>query len=158
MEENNIYLKSLPKKRMGAGVIIKNIAGKILMLNLTYKNSMEIPGGVVENDESPLEACQRELKEELGIELDIKKMLCVDYNSQEGSYSESLMFIFDGGIISNQQIQNLKIQKDEISSYEFLTLKEIKYRTSNRLFKRIKKCIDAIEDNKTYYLENQQNI
>ena len=45
------YIKGLPKKRMGSGVIIRNIRNEILMLTPSYKSILEIPGGVVEEND-----------------------------------------------------------------------------------------------------------
>lgn len=149
------YIESLPKKRMGAGIIIQNKENKILMLKPSYKETLEIPGGVVEKNESPYQACKREVKEELDINVGVERLLCVDYNSAKEIRTESLMFIFYGGEIEATKI---KIDNDEILAFNFLSLAEIKEKTETQLYKRIEKCILAIETNQTYYLENQQEI
>lgn len=59
--------------------------------------SEEIPGGVAEHDESPLDACRREIREELGFELAIGDLLVVDWVPAHGVWFDGLMFIFDGG-------------------------------------------------------------
>ncbi|MFH0988218.1 MAG: NUDIX hydrolase, partial [Parcubacteria group bacterium] len=64
------YLDSLPKKRMGAGVLFLNEQKELLIVNPTYKDHWAVPGGSVEENESPRQACLREIKEELGIEVD----------------------------------------------------------------------------------------
>lgn len=149
------YIESLPKKRMGAGIIIRNKEKKILMLKPSYKETLEIPGGVVEKNESPYQACKREVKEELGINIEVEKLLCVDYNSAKEILTESLMFIFYGGEIEEDKI---KIDNNEIVAFDFLSLTEIKEKTEPQLYKRIEKSILALEANQTYYLENQMRI
>jgi ADP-ribose pyrophosphatase YjhB (NUDIX family) len=52
---------------MAAGALLFDAADRILLVQPTYKRSWEIPGGVVEADESPHTAVCRELKEELGL-------------------------------------------------------------------------------------------
>jgi 8-oxo-dGTP pyrophosphatase MutT (NUDIX family) len=37
----------------------------VLLLEPTYKNDWEIPGGIIEDNESPKECCEREVFEEL---------------------------------------------------------------------------------------------
>jgi ADP-ribose pyrophosphatase YjhB (NUDIX family) len=64
------WQRSLPRKWMAAGVVIRDADGRVLMVEPTYKDAWEIPGGVVEADESPRAACRRELHEELGLPLE----------------------------------------------------------------------------------------
>ena len=73
------YLNKLPKKRMGAGCLFFNHEGKILILKPTYKDNWLLPGGVIEANESPRQACIREVKEETGIDCQPTRLLCVDY-------------------------------------------------------------------------------
>ena len=62
------YQRSLPKKRMSAGALFFDEAGRLLVVEPAYKSNWEIPGGAVELNESPRQACVREVKEELGLE------------------------------------------------------------------------------------------
>lgn len=81
MKMDNTYLASLPKKRMGAGALFRNAQQQLLLVKPSYKPGWEIPGGVVEYNESPYEACLREVQEELGLQVPLYRMLCVDYNA-----------------------------------------------------------------------------
>lgn len=63
------YRNSRPTKRMGAGLLIRDSSGRILLVEPAYKPTWEVPGGVVELDECPRMACQREAAEELGLDL-----------------------------------------------------------------------------------------
>ena len=49
----NDFTATLPRKRMGAGVLLSDELGRVLLVEPTYKPSWEVPGGVVEADESP---------------------------------------------------------------------------------------------------------
>jgi 8-oxo-dGTP pyrophosphatase MutT (NUDIX family) len=51
----------------------------VLVVNPTYKPRWELPGGAVEEDESPDTAAVREIAEELGIERTVGRLLTVDY-------------------------------------------------------------------------------
>lgn len=50
-----------------AGVLFLDAAGRVLLVRPTYKPGWEGPGGAIEQGESPLAACRREVREELGI-------------------------------------------------------------------------------------------
>jgi len=143
------YLKTLDRKRSGSGALILNEENKILMLKPSYKDYYEIPGGVVEKNESPLNCCKREVFEEIGLKLNIEKLLVVEY--QQLKFDDSFMFLFYGGIIRSKEIKRKNLQKDEIVDYGFYTIEEIKEFTVERLYLRIKKGYDAIREGIIYY-------
>ena len=105
----NQYYKGLPKKRMGVGALFFNEKDELLILKPTYKDYWSIPGGIIDANESPREACIREIKEETGLNISSVKFLCVDYCRNLGNEKgESLQFMFYGGILSENQISNIK--------------------------------------------------
>ena len=67
MNDQKAFEQTLPRKLSGAGVLCTDSQGKVLIVVPAYKPEWEIPGGTVENNESPKQACIREVKEELGI-------------------------------------------------------------------------------------------
>jgi diadenosine tetraphosphate (Ap4A) HIT family hydrolase/8-oxo-dGTP pyrophosphatase MutT (NUDIX family) len=131
------FHRTLPRKRMGAGVIFSDAEGRVLIVKPTYKDYWEIPGGAVEDDESPAQACRREVGEELGIEIESGRLLCVDYNSSTDVYLESLMFVFDGGRLSEEQVADISLDQNELSEWRFVgrseALELLGYRVSSRL-------------------------
>lgn len=58
----NQYYKGLPKKRMGVGALFLNDKNEILIVKPSYKDHWSVPGGVVDENESPRQACIREVK------------------------------------------------------------------------------------------------
>jgi 8-oxo-dGTP pyrophosphatase MutT (NUDIX family) len=52
-------------------------AGRILLVNPNYKPDWDMPGGMAEANESPLDAARREIREELGLALTIDSLLYV---------------------------------------------------------------------------------
>lgn len=47
------------------------------------------------------------------------------------------MFVFNGEILTEEQIKNIKLQTNEIASFYFYELEEIKNKTVKRFYKRI---------------------
>lgn len=131
------YQKSLSKKRMGAGALLFNSNGDVLFVEPSYKPNWEIPGGVVEHNESPRECCQREIFEELGLHVEIGRLLIVDYNHAKLERLESLMFIFDGGIISDAMAQSIFLQQDELLSCRFCPIDRLPEPMTPTLRKRV---------------------
>ncbi len=65
------------KKLHLAGCVILNDKGKILLLhrNTPIRKQWETPGGKLENGENHRKAAEREIEEELGVDVDIVKRL-----------------------------------------------------------------------------------
>jgi 8-oxo-dGTP pyrophosphatase MutT (NUDIX family) len=73
------YVASLARKRMASGALFRDGAGCVLLVEPTYKDNWEVPGGAVEQEESPTAACRREVLEELGLDRPGGRVLAVDW-------------------------------------------------------------------------------
>ena len=135
--EQVAYQQSLPKKRMGSGALFLDENGRILLVEPGYKPVWEIPGGVVELNESPKSCCQREVAEELGLEIEIGKLLLVEYNAPAKEKTESLMFIFDGGTLPKNMINDIRLQKGELLSFRFFPPEQLPQNLTPTLRSRI---------------------
>jgi 8-oxo-dGTP pyrophosphatase MutT (NUDIX family) len=91
------YIASLVRVRAAAGALFFDEDGRVLVVHAAYKDEWELPGGSLELDESPLAACEREVKEELGFSPSISRVLCVDWVPPAPPWDGGLMFLFDGG-------------------------------------------------------------
>ncbi|TDC15176.1 NUDIX domain-containing protein [Kribbella albertanoniae] len=103
----------LPRKTIAGGALIRDEGGRILFLEAVYKPTLEIPGGVAEFDESPLEACRREVLEEIGLDLEIRDALVVDWIPARDPWFDGVMFIFDGGVMSSEQADRIVLDASE---------------------------------------------
>lgn len=139
---------------MGAGVLFFDNERKVLLVQPTYKGTWEIPGGVVESNESPRDAAIREVKEELGLQLrpDAINLLCVEYMAAGDEITESLMFVFDGGILSEERLNQMRLDASEIKSFQFVAAKDVSDLLGAVLGGRIEKCAGA---NSCTYSEGQ---
>lgn len=136
----------LPERRARAlaasAALIRNEWGGILMVQPTYKEALELPGGYIEVGEYPVAACLREVGEELGIEIALGDLLVVDWAPVPGE-GEKILFIFDGGRLSPEQEESIKIRDGEIASWDYYTLDVIEKRTPARLSRRIAQAAQA---------------
>ncbi len=73
------YTATLPRKRVGAGVLFSDGHGRTLLVEPAYKDYWEIPGGAVEAGESPRAAAAREIEEELALHLRPGRLLVTDW-------------------------------------------------------------------------------
>ena len=80
-------------KRNGASIIFINYKNEILLLlrdnipTIPYPNMWDLPGGHVEDNESPEKCIVREMKEELNINLDRFNPFSVDEFSDRVEYT-----------------------------------------------------------------------
>ncbi|HCT81107.1 MAG TPA: NUDIX hydrolase [Micromonosporaceae bacterium] len=100
-----------------AGLLITDPDGRVLLVEPTYKPYWDLPGGRVEPGESPHAAAQREVKEELGIEVQLARLLVVDYVPARDDRAEMVAFVFAAGLFSGA----ITVDGDEISRWGWTT-------------------------------------
>ncbi len=148
------YYETLPKKRMAASAIFLNENDNILLVKPTYRPYWLLPGGCIEENESPREACIREVKEELDIHIPFMKLLGIDYLSQENEETECIQFAFYGGILNNTQIHTIKLPTTELNEFNFLPLEKVLPILSPKLAKGLPHYLEALKRNTVIYLED----
>lgn len=90
-----------------AGALFVDDEGRVLIVEPTYKPRWEIPGGRVERGETPRAACLRELREELGLDLPLGRLLVVDW--APNVRDEHVRFVFDGGTLTDEQLDAIDL-------------------------------------------------
>ena len=141
---------------MGAGCLFFDEQDRVMLVKPTYKADWEIPGGVVELNESPKQCCQREVQEELGIEREIDSLLVVDYNSQMEGRTESLMFIFNGGMLTLSEVESIRLNGNELKEFRFFTPETLPKEMMNILRNRVMMALQQVKNGNGIYLENQE--
>jgi 8-oxo-dGTP diphosphatase len=130
--------------QVASGCLFLNEAGQILLVNPVYKPAWEIPGGAVEQGESPRAACRREVAEELGLDISPGAMLAVDYREpQPGRRGDALRFIFDGGVLRSEQVASIVLSPDELSEYRFVGPASLDEFVIPVLARRLRACLDG---------------
>lgn len=152
------YQQTLPKKRISAGCLFLDENKNLLVVNPTYKNTWEIPGGVVEANESPRKAAKREILEEVGLNCDLVCLLGVDYSGETDKRTESLQFIFLGPTLTPEMIARIRLPQDELSEYRLLPAEEGLKLLNKKLRRRVRHCLEMIDRQETLYLEEQQPV
>jgi 8-oxo-dGTP diphosphatase len=148
VERANSHLVGL----VAAGVLFSDDAGGILLVQPTYKDHWDIPGGYVETGETPAQAAAREVPEELGIDAAVGPLLVADWapHPDEG---DKLLFVFDGGTLTPEQVDAIRLQAEELASYAFRHPAEVVTLLIPRLARRVAAAIDAHQAGRTTYLE-----
>ena len=120
MTQETIPVPGIP---VSAGALIYDRAGQLLILKPTYKSGWTIPGGIMEADgESPWEACQREVREETGLEVSHGRLVVMDFRRPKEARPGGIRFLFDCGQLSDKALAGLKLQLEEISESRLVPL------------------------------------
>lgn len=142
----------LGRKRVAAGALLLNPEQRILLVNPTYKPQWEIPGGMVEEAESPLAACQREVLEEIGVAITPGPLLSIGYLRNRGR-GDALRFVFWGGILDEIAISQIRLPVDELSEYRFVTLAEASQLLLPTLHAQVAEAIQNLQRAQQVYWE-----
>ena len=130
-----------PKIRKGARGIIINHDGKIAVFNKVNKNEYKLPGGGINDGETPEEAFKREALEETGCEIEIVKSLGTIEEHKSLENFKQISYIFVAKVLNDNHELNLtKKEKNEGSQILWLPKKEALDLITN--------CIENINESK----------
>ncbi len=149
----------LPRIPVSAGALIYDRAGRLLILKPTYKSGWTIPGGVMEADgESPWEACQREVREETGLEVSHGRLAVMDFRRPREGRPGGIRFLFDCGQISDKELTDLKLQPEEISESRLVPLPDVFALLRRPIRRRVRAATQGGGRRTLVYLENGRPV
>jgi RimJ/RimL family protein N-acetyltransferase len=105
---------ALPTKRAIAQGVIRSTRGQVLLCELVYKREWDLPGGVVDRDESPAACVVRELREELDLAVTAGALLAVNWLPSLHGWTDATVFVFDLGILDERVVERAHLQQREI--------------------------------------------
>lgn len=145
-------MKQQISKDIVVAALLTNVSGEVLIVQPSYKEGWIFPGGHVEVGESPSEAFRREMRAELDLTIDTPtRLLAVDY---QGIPEEYVMFIFDGGILSDAQIAAIDLPS-LLTEYRFVSPEEALTLLRPNSARRLMPILDARQKTGIAYLEDQ---
>jgi ADP-ribose pyrophosphatase YjhB (NUDIX family) len=148
------FYASLPTKRVAAGVLITDDLDRVLLLQPSYKSTWEIPGGIVEEGESPRAAARREVREEIGLERELGSLLVIDWARAAPPRTEGLVFIYDGGRLEDAEARSILLGRPELNAYGFVDMEGAVGLVSERLERRIVAGLQARRAGRAVELED----
>ncbi len=139
--------------RVAAGALFFDDEGRVLLVKPAYKQHWDIPGGYVEPGESPLAACVREVREELGLLTMISRLLVVDWAPADGE-GDKILFVFDGGRLADVDHGRIAFRDGELSESQFVSSDQLDGYVPARLSRRIRTGIEARKSSLPVYAEH----
>ena len=148
------YVASLARKRMAAGALFRDGAGRPLLVNPVYKDTWDLPGGAVEAEESPHAACRREVAEELGLDWRPGRVLAVDWVPSRSERPEGVVVVYAGGVLSAADIDAVVLADGELEGFAFTEPGEVASLVTPLLARRVAACLEAVAAGTVAVLEN----
>lgn len=109
-----ILNSSLPRKRVISQGLLRDADGRILLCELTYKREWDLPGGVVEPNESPADGLLREIHEELGVSVTIHGLRTINWLPAWRGWDDACVLVFDLGTVDARLVESMVLQRTEI--------------------------------------------
>jgi 8-oxo-dGTP diphosphatase len=141
---------------VAAAAVILDEEDRVLLVQPSYyPGRWLMPGGGAELSDSPRRACERELSEELGIDVTVGALLAVDWIPARSQGFAELIYLFDGGRLTQQQIESIRIPERELTEHQFMTLADAAARLTPADGRRLMAaCASARANRGPVYLEH----
>jgi len=114
----------LPRTRVIAHALLHDVDHRFVLCRTTFKPDWELPGGIVERHEAPRVGAAREISEELGVDRAIGRLLLVDWLPPYLGWDDALELIFDGGTVTQADLDRFTVDGHEIVEARLVTLSE----------------------------------
>lgn len=139
--------------RLASGALFVD-HGKAFLVRKTYGNQWDIPGGYVDRGESPASACERELREELGLQRTVRRLLVHDW-APNGAEGDKILYIFDCGELGDDE-RHIRLDGTEIGKTEWVAVSDLPDLVIPRLARRLANAYRAYLSGEVMNLEHGQ--
>lgn len=144
----------LPRKRAISQLLVRDTEGRVLLCELTYKRDWDLPGGVVEVGESPKLAVAREVREELGLDLEPGELLLTDWLPPWGGWDDAVCLVFDGGGHDSSILDEVVRQEREIRDARFCMPDEVRAHCTDFTARRVEAALANVDGATATYAES----
>ncbi|MFE5582795.1 NUDIX domain-containing protein [Kitasatospora sp. NPDC056531] len=117
------WLARIVRAYIGCSVLLTDEEGKVLLLQASYRDQWQFPGGGMDPGEAPAECAARELLEETGLVAGELRLLVVEWREaipDQGRHAHpAVHFMFDGGTVETNAV--VRLQTEEIADHGYFT-------------------------------------
>src|SRR5699024_964572 len=117
------YFASLPKVISSGAVILRDEHGMLVIEKPNYRDHWLLPGGSVDAGEDARQCAQRELHEELGLDIEVGRMLTADWVPSRPARGARMgvHFLFDAGVVPRAELQEtIVLQREELDDWRLM--------------------------------------
>lgn len=120
------YIAGLPRVLAAAAALFRDAEGNVLLVEPNYREGWGLPGGTVESDdgESPRQGARRETAEEIGLDVELGRLLAVDWVRGPGR-PPLVAYLYDGGVLGDGDFDAIRLQEEELLSWRLVPRAEL---------------------------------
>lgn len=123
-----VFFASLPKVYASGAVLLRDEHDRVLIEKPGYRDHWLLPGGHVDPDEDVRMTARREVREELGLEIEVGRLLTVDWLPAlpEAGRPMGVHFVFDGGVLPAEVLErDVVLQESELEDWRLVEEAEL---------------------------------
>ncbi|MDF3298684.1 NUDIX domain-containing protein [Streptomyces tropicalis] len=154
------YIAGLPRVLAGAAVLLRDAAGRVLLVEPNYRDGWALPGGTIESDdgETPRLGARRETLEEIGLDREPGRLLAVDWVRGPGR-PPLVAYLYDGGVLGEDELKAIRLQEEELLSWRLVPREELAAHLPGALGGRVLAALDVLAGGTgTAELENGHRV
>ncbi|MFD5519156.1 NUDIX domain-containing protein [Streptomyces sp. NPDC127066] len=154
------YIAGLPRVLVGAAALLRDAEGRVLIVEPNYREGWTLPGGTVESDagESPRRGARRETAEEIGLDVELGRLLAVDWVLGP-ERPPIVAYLYDGGVLGERELKAIRLQEEELLSWRLVPRDEVTAHLSGASGRRVLAALDVLaEGSGTAELENGHRV
>lgn len=146
-----------PRKRVIGHLLITDADDRVCLLETSFKDDWELPGGILDVRESPRAGVLREVREELGYDASVGRLLVVDWLPPYLGWEDAVELVFDGGVLPARSKSLLRPDLKEIRAAHWLTIDRARDRMAPFARGRLTAAL-AAREGRTAYLEGGEPV
>ncbi|MET9960388.1 NUDIX hydrolase [Streptomyces sp. NPDC006326] len=135
-----------PKAVTAASVLCTDAAGAVVLVEPAYgkPGRWNLPGGGIDSDlgETPRAAARREVREELGLDLEPGRLLGVNWAHKPG-YPARIRFLYDGGVLDAPALARIRLNPTELLRWRAVDPAHLRGLVKPSLRRQITACLRA---------------
>ncbi|MBE1531702.1 NUDIX domain-containing protein [Actinomadura algeriensis] len=145
------WYATLPTAHVSAGALLTDDRDRVLLVKPNYRPYWQIPGGAMDAGEAPHRVAEREIREELGLPIEARRLLVVDVVPPNADMPRPMIhFTFDGGTVADPSA--IRLEEDELDAFAFFTWADAEASLTPALGPRVPAARRARERGETVYL------
>ncbi|QVQ52865.1 NUDIX hydrolase [Spiractinospora alimapuensis] len=145
------WFAQLPTAYLAASALITDPQDRVLIVDPNYREHWTLPGGVVEENEPPHLACEREVAEEVGLRLTAGPILACHWNGPSGVRPRAFVsFVFDCGTVPADT--TITLQYEELDDFAFVSSERAMAMLHPSIAPRLEAAIQARKTGQASYV------
>ena len=137
-DRSRSFFATLPYKVVAAGVLCRDAKGRMLVVHDSFKQHWTIPGGVVDADEDPRAAAEREAWEEAGVRVTAGGVLGVF----SASWPDRVVLVYAAVPQAGADHRHRPLHAHEIDAVDWWPVEEALRRLAPHIAEQVQHCLD----------------